>query len=387
MMGWWKLVSLSLAACAVVLAGRHGSAAAPTSGPHAGAVSTPPAPKLSVKPWRILGTGKADSHPQSINPPDGIVFTRDGLLLATDAKNHRVQVFDPLAGKHLGCFGSPDTMSGEIVAIAVAPDGRVVVSDTTANRAYVFVRKDPGRPVFVPAGPPILGGTGFKRLTSVDYDWAGRLYAVDGLAGVVRRYLPGLARDRDWTFEIRRPDGGPMLSQPDGIAIHRASGTVFVSSERDGMVRAYDARDGRWRGETVGRRADSVSGAPIGESVFSRSVEGLEILGDYLLAVDEGFSKAEEGPTGHLLVFRLGDPALYETDAESCRRRMAAGKPAGLVGWLGDYLSPDGVAAFAGRRGREPLVAVADQGHYCVVVYRGTDLIRAIHAAEAREGR
>ena len=362
------------------------------SGSEASVIDAPPAPELQVKPWRVLGTGKADGTPQSINPPDGLAFTADGLLLATDAKNHRVQIFDPMSGAHLGSFGGPDIFTGDVVAVAVAPDGSVAVSDEVANQAYVFKRNNRGNPLFTSAGPPILKDAGFRRLTGIAYDSAGRLYAIDALAGEVRRYLPGFALDPKWTIQGRRPDGGPMLNHADGIAVCEKIGTLFVASEWEGMVRAYDAETGRWLGKNIGRRCDPVSAKPIGKSVFSRSVEGLAILGDYLLAVDEGFdeSRSDTNPNmpGRLLVFRLDDPELYQTDAESCRARMAAGKPAGLVGWLGDFLSPDGVAVFAGSSERpEPLVAVADQHHYRVVLYKGTELIRAIRSASAKESR
>ena len=230
--------------------------------------------------------------------------------------------------------------------------------------------------------------TRFQRLTGIASDSVGRLYAIDGMAGEVRRYSQGFVLDPTWNFQSRRPNGKPMLHWADGIVIHEKTNTLFVASERDGMIRAYDCKTGHWLGKTIGRRSDPVSARPIGESVFSRSVEGLAILGDLLLAVDEGNDEARRLLPGRLMVFRLGDAVLYQTDAESCRARMAVGKAAGLIGWFGDFRSPDGVAIFAGSPGRpEPLLAVADQGRYRIVVYRGNDLIRAIRFTSAKESQ
>jgi len=372
-----------LAAVVLLATGATALAAAPAER------ASPPAPELKVEPWRTFGTGKAEAAPQAVNPPDGVAFTSDGLLLATDARNHRVQIFDPIRGRHLGSFGDAKRFVGDVVSIAEAPDRSVVVSDEIANRANVFLRRDNGYPRYVSADRTLFGGQDWKRLTAIAFDSAGRFYAIDSLAGEVRRYLPDMMPDPKWNFERLRPDGGPMLNRADGIAIHEASGTVFVSSERDGVVRAFDLNTGRWLGKAIGRRCDPASGKPTGESVFSRSVEGLAVLGDYLLAVDEGFDDCnaadDANMPGRLFVFQLDDPAVSETDAESCRRRMAAGKPAGLVGWLGRFSSPDGVAVFVGSPDRkEALVAVADQGHYRVEVYRVDDILRAIQSVAPR---
>lgn len=320
-------------------------------------------PELPVETWRILGTGKADATPQSINPPDALAFTSDGLLLATDAMNHRVQIFDPVSGAHLGSFGDADLFPGEVVGIAVAPDGSVFVSDEKANQIRLFARADCGNALFIPAGPS-LSNSKFQRITGVVCDSAGRLYAVDTLAGEVYRYLHNFVADPTWKFESRRPDGVTMLHRTDGITIDDKSSTLFVTSERNGMVYAYDCETGRFLGRTIGRHIDPASVKPIGESVFSRSVEGLAILDDYLLAVDEGDDEETTDRKGQLLVFPLRNPTT-----------------AGPIGRLGDFRSPDGVATFTGSTQRpESLVAVADQGRFRVVLFRGDDLLRAVRS-------
>jgi len=347
----------------------------------------PSAPELSIKPWRILGTNKADATAASINPPDGLAFTPDGLLLVTDAQNHRIQIFDPTTGKHIGSFGNQEIFPGEVVAIAVKPNGDLWTSDEVSTQVRAFTRIAGEKPSFLANGPARLNNAGFKRLTGIACDSASRLYAVDSLAGEVRRYLPDFTPDPSWKFPSYRPNGKPMLYRADGIVLHEKSNTLFVTSERDGMIMPFDLKSGRWLGKTIGRQADPVSANPTGTSVFSRSVEGLAVFDDYLLAVDEGYDEVNETGklSGRLFVFQLNDPAIYETGAEHCRMRMAQGKIAGFVGWWGDFLSPDGVAAFPGNAEHpDSLVAIADQGRYRVLVYRGADLLRAIHSAATK---
>ena len=122
---------------ALIAAEEQESATVPTTDSNAGTVDSSLAPELPVKAWRILGTGRADAASQSINPPDALAFTPDGLLLATDAKNHRVQMFDPMSGTHLGSFGGVDVFPGEVVGIAVMPNGSIFVSDDVNNQLRV----------------------------------------------------------------------------------------------------------------------------------------------------------------------------------------------------------------------------------------------------------
>ncbi|MDD5072558.1 MAG: hypothetical protein PHW51_02085 [Candidatus Omnitrophica bacterium] len=335
----------------------------------------PPANELQVHPFREFGTGKADSSLSAINPPDGLAFTEDGLLLATDAINHRVQIFDPFSGKHVASIGDPGLFTGEIVNIISLPDKGLLISDEKANQIYRFKRTAVSPAAFQTMPPPLLSGEGFKKLCGMACDAKGRIYVVDGLTGQVRRYLPDFKLDSSWKFQSTRPDNEPMLHRAEGIAIDESSGMVFLSSDWDGMILAFDLETGRWSGKSIGRRSDALTGKPISQSVFSRSVEGLAVIDNYLLAVDEGEDSAAKSRYGHLLIFDLRSPMLYETDAEMCRKRMADGVVDGLMGWIGNYFSPDAVAVFPGNaKHPEPLVAVANQGSYKVQVYKWKDI-------------
>ena len=377
-----------LAAATVAIAAEQRQSVPASADSNANSADSPLVPELRVPVCRVLGTGRADASPQSVNPPDGLAFTPDGLLLATDAKNHRVQVFDPISGDHLGSFGGPDVFRGKIVAIAAAPNGNVYVSDEKANQVYVFTRNEHGSPLFVPAGPPMLNGAGFQRLTGLASDSLGRLYVVDAIPGVVYRYLPpGFAPDPHWCFQMRRPDDKPMLYRSEGIAIDKKTNMVFVTSEREGMVRVYDGNTGRWLGKTIGRRSDPVSARPVGPSAFSWSAEGLAIFDGYLIAVDEG-SKDKTESVGRVLVFRIEDPTRRRPDIDGRQMRTDASASGELIGWFGAFQSPDGVAAFMGCDNRPAsFLAVADQGGYRIVLYRGSDLIRAIRSACVKADR
>ena len=179
----------------------------------------PPARELQVRPFRKIGTGKADASLSAINPPDGLAFTGDGLLLATDAMNHRVQIFDPYSGKHLGAAGDPGLLNGEVVDIVTLSDKCFLVSDAKANQIYRFGRSADSPATFKAMGPPILNREGFKHLCGMACDSKKRIYVVDGLSGEVRRYLPDFRPDLNWKFQSTRPDNGRILNRAEGIAI------------------------------------------------------------------------------------------------------------------------------------------------------------------------
>ena len=204
---------------------------------------------------------------------------------------------------------------------------------------------------------------------------------VDGSMGEVRRYLPDFKPDPAWKFQGRYPGGASILKRSEGIAIDEKTGTLFLTSEREGIIHAFKLETGQWMGKTIGCRTDVLTGKPLGKSVFQRSVEGLAIMGDYLLAIDEGQADSAVNQPGHLLIFYLRSPALYETGAEECRKRMESGVVDGLVGWFGYYRSPDGAAVFPGDGNSEAMVAVADQGAYQILVYFWKDVLEALQKA------
>jgi len=341
--------------------------------------AAPPAPELQVKAFRTFGTGKADSSPAAINPPDGLAFVRNGLLVATDAMNHRIQIFNPRTGEHLGNAGDSGLITGIIVNVISLPDDGLLASDETANRAYRFEKAANAKAGYRFPGQPLFKDDGFKKLNGLACDSKKRIYAVDGEKGDVRRYLlPDFKPDPKWQFQARRPDNKPILNRSEGIAIDETTGTLFLTSEWDGMIHAFNLETGQWLGKTIGCRTDVQTGQPVGHSVFQHSVEGLAIIGGYVLAVDEGREDPSAGQPGHVLVFDLSSPALYNTGDEACRARIKSGVAEGLVGWFGSYRSSDAIAVFPGDGNTEAMVAVADQGAYRVLVYFWKDILEAL---------
>lgn len=338
----------------------------------------PPAPELRVKAFRKFGTGKADLSAAAVNPPDGLAFTRDGLLVATDAMNHRIQVFNPRTGKHLGHAGDSSLITGRIVNVISLPDNSLLASDEDANHAYYFKNVSDAKVRFPLSGRPLFKNENFKKMNGLACDSKNRIYVVDGLTGKVRRYyFPDFRPDSGWKFNTPRHDNKPVINHSEGIAIDEKSGTLFLTSEREGVIYAFNPETGQWLGKTIGRQTDAV-GKPLGQSVFQRSVEGLAIIDDYLLAVDEGYPEPAFNHPGHLLVFDLSSPVLYKTGAEECRGRMESGTVDGLVGWFGCYQSPDAVAVFSGDANTEAMVAVADQDAYRILVYFWKDILEAL---------
>src|SRR5687767_5930461 len=55
---------------------------------------------IDVKPIATFGSGNSGAGPNDIDEPDGIVFNKNGHLLMTDARNHRVHVWDFKTDKH-----------------------------------------------------------------------------------------------------------------------------------------------------------------------------------------------------------------------------------------------------------------------------------------------
>jgi len=371
--------------------------------------------RIEVEPYAILGSGRPGKGAADFDKPDGVAFAPNGWLLATDAKNRRVQIWDVKNKAYLGEFGH-GVFGGEIVDIAIAPDGMALITDQTLNLAYAFVPAKPGAvsekgkalgPYDYQFKGTRFGEQGFNKLGGIVIDSRGRIYTVDAHLNDVRRFNADGAIDPNWKFEKARATGDTYLHGCEGIAIDEANGNLFIASEKDAVIQVFDWETGKYKGKLLGATADA-AGKPAGQSVFSGSVEGLTIAGAHLFAVDES--------AGRIQVFDLSNPKVFNNDLAgfAATRRARNGGYKGFFGHAplvdfedknnktlqqqvkdgsvipgqanppGYFCSPDSIASYVDKESGETYLAVADQCNYRLAVYRWSDINRAMAPAAAK---
>jgi hypothetical protein len=369
--------------------------------------------RIEVEPYAIFGSGRPGKGAADFDKPDGVAFTPNGWLLATDAKNRRVQIWDVKTKAYLSEFGH-GVFGGEIVDIAIAPSGITLITDQTLNLAYAFVPaksgtvtekgKTPGPYDYQFKGTR-FGEQGFDKLGGITIDSRGRIYAVDAHLNDVRRFNADGSVDPSWKFEKARATGDTYLHGCEGVAVDEARGDLFIASEKDAVIQVFDWETGKYKGKLLGATvgADGKSG---GQSVFSGSVEGLALAGNYLFAVDES--------VGHIQIFDLSNPKVFNTDLSgfSATRGSRNGGYKGFFGHAplvdfedknnkalqqqvkdgsiipgqanppGYFCSPDSIASYTDKESGEAYIAIADQCNYRLAVYRLSDINRAVTAAK-----
>ncbi len=370
--------------------------------------------RIEAAPYLVLGAGHPGKTASEFDKPDGVAFSPTGLLFATDAKNRRVQIWDVKTGTHLAEFGH-GVFGGEIVDIATTPDNQVLITDQTLNLAYAFAPPTPG--ALDDKGRPLgpydyqfkgtrFGEQGFKKLGGIAVDSRGRVYAVDAHRNDVHRFNPDGKLDKTWKFEKTRADGDTYLHGCEGVAIDEAAGNLFIASEKDAVIEVFDWETGAYKHQFVGAIKDA-SDKPAGKHVFFGSVEGLAIAQRHLLAVDES--------AGHIQIFDLARPDAFNTDLAGYASPQP-NRPAGYRGFLGHaplvnfedktnlelqkqvktgavipgqsnppgyFCSPDSIASYTDQVSGETYIAIADQCNYRLVVYRWSDIGKALGLAVA----
>lgn len=332
---------------------------------------------IEVKSYFTIGTGNAGFGENDINEPDGIVFDQSGNVVLTDAANKRIQVWDVKNKRRLGQFGSADIFHGDVVDLAFSPvNGQLIVTDESAHVAYAFnppPKDATGDAAFTDyqfVGHDMFTENALRKVGGITFDSKGRIYLVDARKNLVTRY--DADGNPDPTFQFAEKGSVKYLNGCEGVAVDEKRGNLYVSSEFQSTIRVFNLEDGSYKGHMIGRHGDAVDpGTPSGTSTFSAAIEGLWILDDYLLASDEG-----DGGEGHLQIYDLEDETTFDHDQNDYDQLKAAKKPSGYVGKFGHYLSPDSVAAWTDTDG-ESYVAIADQGHYKVEVYKWSDIKKA----------
>lgn len=331
---------------------------------------------IKVEPIATFGSGNSGSGDNDIDEPDGIIFNKNGHLLMTDARNHRVHVWDFKTNKRLGQFGDAKIFTGSVVDLAENPlTGQVIVTDEDSHLAYAF---DPPKgdeagdqkfTGYKSVDPQMFNKEKVIKVGGITFDSKGRIYTVDARQNLVRRY--DAKGTPDPTFKFAELGSTKYLNGCEGIAIDEKRGNIYVSDEFESTIRVFDLETGAYKKQTIGRQSTPDTGA-LGDSVFPAAIEGLWILDDYLLASNE----ADTGGPGSVMIFDLRDESLFNTGPADWKKLETDKKSVPYKGSFGSFASPDSVSAWTDKDG-ESYVAVADQNHLKVPVYKWSDIVKA----------
>jgi sugar lactone lactonase YvrE len=225
----------------------------------------------------------------SLNNPQSLAFDRDGTLLIADTYNHVVRrldhngamtIFAGSAPGH-GGDGGPATKAqiSLPMAVAVAPDGSVYISDAGNSRirrvgpdgtiqtvAGYGPAQDTYGGGYAGDGGPLAKAKLFS-VTDLKFDAAGNLYIADSgnhrIRAVRNDAIATLAGTGEMGFS---GDGGKAtearLNTPQKVAIAR-DGTVFITDRVNHRIRRVDSR---------GAIATIVSGGPPARKMLNSGI-------------------------------------------------------------------------------------------------------------------
>jgi YYY domain-containing protein len=169
--------------------------------------------------------------------PRGVAVAPDGRVWVTDTGNHRVVSYDPLL-QDPKSIGKRGTGAGEFtspVGIAVAPSGLVYVADAGNHRIQVLS----------PAGDlvgslPFAGWAGSVE-PGLAVDGNGTIYATDpGTGAVVALDPSGVVLRR-----IGADDAGRKFENPTGIAVDRKNRILYVANSGNSSIAKVSLADRR----------------------------------------------------------------------------------------------------------------------------------------------
>ena len=188
-----------------------------------------------VQGYTIAGLQRASVG--ELYGPRGVAVAPDGRVWVTDTGNHRVVSYDPLLQdpKMIGKRGSGPGEFTSPVGIAAAPSGAIYVADAGNQRIQVLGPGGELRGGFAFAG--WAGST--EPGLAVDAD--GTIYATDpGAAAVVVLGPSGAVQRR-----ILADEAGQKFANPTGIAIDRKNRILYVVNSGNASIAKISLSDRR----------------------------------------------------------------------------------------------------------------------------------------------
>ena len=179
------------------------------------------------RPLAMLGApGVGDGQFKNIAD---VAVAPDGTVLGLDRETRWIQRFDP-SGKWLAKLGGPDVLKAPD-AMAVGPDGVVVVSDTAQN---VLVRMTlDGQPV-EKVGAQGKGPGQLERPGAVAVGPDGTVYVADLGNKRIERFARGREFAGEWPMPPATSEAPPRMTVAQGDG-----GALYVSSPAGGQVYRY----------------------------------------------------------------------------------------------------------------------------------------------------
>ncbi|MCL5292522.1 MAG: 6-bladed beta-propeller [Actinobacteria bacterium] len=183
-----------------------------------------------------------DGIPQSpLRKPQDAIVHPNGKIYVTDTGNGRVAVFDR-NGRFLSSFR--DLINGKTlmrpIYLAVDNAGLIYVSDRELSNIFIF--KEDGK-FLRPFLPDRRTDFEWKPL-EITFDKQGNLFITDILKV---HHLLGFARDGKLRFSVgatgqvvKATDTPEKFSFPNGVAVDRGKGDVYVADSDNGRIQVFD---------------------------------------------------------------------------------------------------------------------------------------------------
>jgi len=297
--------------------------------------------------------------------PTGLACLQSGQVLVADTNNHRIRLIDTdsqrtvrtIAGSGVpGFVNGPgaQAMFRNPNALAIAPDGAILVADSDNHVIRRIENNPPGWAVTVYAGTPETPGfrdgaalsARFTRPTGIAFDRAGNLY-VSEVGGHRIRMIRADTREvityaGNGVFGWRDAPSGvdAQFSAPSALAV-APTGEVYVLDAYLQYLRRISPRDGH--------PVDTIAGAPyssdgetdgLGTQARFRAQLGMVVLssGEILLSDSANFRIRKLVPGADAASTRVYTIAGSGRDGT----RLGRGDVADIAAPTGLAIAPDG---------------------------------------------